>query len=140
MKIERSAGMIVYCNANEKFLFMQGRGGDFFFFPKGHIEPEEEETATAMRELEEEMGIKDADLVEGFSYRMEYEFEKKGEQYKKFVVFFLARVDTVTVSPNEEVRDHVWLTYEELLERAKTDERFAGLEEPIAQAAEFLKR
>ena len=44
---------------------VSSRGGGHWDFPKGHIDDGETEIQTALRELEEETGIANVDLVEG---------------------------------------------------------------------------
>jgi bis(5'-nucleosidyl)-tetraphosphatase len=138
MRLERSAGVIVFCNATNQFLFIQGATGDYYFFPKGRIEDGELAQETALRELAEEVGISNVKLVETFSHQMEYTFDRDGEHYRKSVVFFLTEVTNTEVVLNQEVKAHLWLTYEEFLELVKIDKRFAGLEAPIKHAAKAL--
>ena len=68
--MEKSCGLVVV-NSNEILLLKysaydtQGEGGHWDF-PKGHIETNETEIMTALRELEEETGISNAEYEIGF--------------------------------------------------------------------------
>jgi bis(5'-nucleosidyl)-tetraphosphatase len=63
IKEEKSIAAVVY-NQNEYLLLKYGLG--HWEFVKGHIEKGETEKETIMRELEEETGITDASIIEGF--------------------------------------------------------------------------
>ena len=55
MTYEKSCGFIAYqlCNNTREYLVLQSLNGDFGF-PKGHVEKDETEYETALRELKEE--------------------------------------------------------------------------------------
>ncbi len=60
VKQEVSAGIIVFRRTQDgpKFLILY-HGGNYWNFPKGHIESAEDTLATALRETKEETGISD---------------------------------------------------------------------------------
>src|SRR5882757_4202225 len=104
-KRERSAGVIVFKSApapDERHYLLLDYG-KHWDFPKGHVEKGEELTQTALRELEEETGIKDVQLVPGFSHEIEYFFRnRRKELIQKSVWFCLARTDTANVRLSDE--------------------------------------
>ncbi len=99
-----------------QFLIIQGAKGNNWAFPKGHKEGDETEIETAKRELFEETGISEVDLIDGLRYTESFETIKNGVPADKSVVFYVGFVtnDDVTIQ-EEEVSDFKWATYEEAM-------------------------
>lgn len=94
MKREKSCGALVYRydNGRLSLLLLRHRHGGHWSFPKGHVEGDETEVETALREVQEETGLH-VSLMQGFRHTVEY-YPKPG--VKKLVVYFLGKA-----SPNE---------------------------------------
>lgn len=138
---ERSAGFIVYHDlqgaspGNRRFLLLNyGRHWDF---PKGHLEPGEDEIAAARRELAEETGIEGIRTVEGFARDIEYFFRhpRRG-LVRKTVRFFLAASDTAEIRLSHEHCGFVWLPLDEALPRVT----FPAARDVLSAAGAFLER
>ena len=117
---DQSFGIIPIHNDNgtRRFLLVHQKKGHWGF-PKGHADPGETPTETALRELGEEAGVTSCELIGNELFVERYAFiNKKGKRVDKTVTFFLGRVDdpTVTVQP-EEVQDYAWLTADEVKKR-----------------------
>jgi bis(5'-nucleosidyl)-tetraphosphatase len=102
---ERSAGFVIFHivgeGVREYLLLDYGRHWDFV---KGHVEPGENDLATALRELHEETGIIDARVIPGFQHEVTYFFkDRRKGLVRKRVVFFLAETATV---PSDIVLSH----------------------------------
>jgi len=121
---ETSAGVVVFNDdspsfdrepsrtAGRRWLIVKHRKGHWGF-PKGHVEPGESLTQTALRELAEEVGIApdQVELIDGFTAVNRYRFTgKDGQRVDKTVHYFLgqSRTDRVTVSARE-IDDYAWL-------------------------------
>ena len=86
---EKSCGAVIFYRnkQNTKVLLVKNSNGRYWSFPKGHIENDENEQETALREIKEETGL-DVTLAKGFREISEYcPFGK----IRKRVVFFLAQ-------------------------------------------------
>ena len=113
--------------ADTLFLLIQHQAGHWAF-PKGHADPGESALSTAKRELEEETGIRDYEVleersfVEYYSFLQEavpssvkhYSLAKEGELIEKSVTYFVAFVNSMeVVLQAEEVQNSAWSSFEE---------------------------
>jgi 8-oxo-dGTP pyrophosphatase MutT (NUDIX family) len=117
---ERSAGFVLFhgepTDANRTYLLLDyGRHWDY---PKGHVEPGEDELTAARRELFEETGIDQIELIDSFRHEIEYYF--KSERHglvRKSVDYFLARTRTTQVTLSDEHVDFDFLPFDLALRR-----------------------
>lgn len=137
-RIERSAGFVVFHRpagptSERRYLLLDsGRNWDF---PKGHVNKNESDLDAAVRELREETGIADAQVVSGFSHEISYFFRQaRHGLIRKTVVFFLAEAGTDSVAISREHVGHVYLPYEQALKQLK----FAGARQVLRAAEERL--
>jgi 8-oxo-dGTP pyrophosphatase MutT (NUDIX family) len=117
MPFERSAGAVVVREGEEpKYLLLHYQGGHWDFV-KGNIEADEEEKETVLRELEEETGISDGRLIEGFRESINYIYKRGKQVFYKEVVFYLVATRTEEVKLSYEHQGYDWLSYEDALAR-----------------------
>ena len=112
--MEKSCGTIpfIYENNELKFLVIRQNSGHWGF-PKGHVEKNETEQETAIRETKEETNI-DVLIVLDFRYREEYFVETKN--VRKEVIYFLANpLNDNVVLQSEELQDYTWLSYDDAI-------------------------
>ncbi len=113
MKKEKSCGSIIYKYSDNDLLFLvikQTKG--HYSFPKGHVEENETERETALREVKEETGF-DISFVGDFRKVITY---MPNDDVLKDVVFFLGNViGGVLKAQEEEVVEIKWLNYEDAL-------------------------
>ena len=83
---EKSCGAVVYTKDGEniKFLLVKGSASNSVGFPKGHMEKNETEAETAVREIYEETSL---NVVLHSDFKEEYEYTVKGYVHKKVVCF-----------------------------------------------------
>ncbi len=121
MPLEKSAGaLIFYDNQKIEYLLLHYPPGakatkEYWDLPKGHIEKGEKEIDTVKREVAEETGLEDIEIIEGFKEHIKYFFKFKGKTIFKTVTFYLARAKTKDVKISFEHIDYKWLPYEEAL-------------------------
>lgn len=145
MPKETSAGAIIFRKeGNQIYYLLLHYGSGHWDFPKGHIEEGEKEEDTVKREIKEETGIEDIEIIDGFKEWMKYIFKRtynlEGEEKKKaplifkIVTFYLAETKTKEVKISFEHQGYKWLIYEEALERLT----FNNARKILRKAHEFL--
>ncbi|MFW9938701.1 MAG: bis(5'-nucleosyl)-tetraphosphatase [Candidatus Thorarchaeota archaeon] len=115
MKEEKSIAAVVF--HDKKYLLLK-YGLGHWGFVKGHIEEGESNEETIMRELHEETGITEANIIKGFKEEYEYYFKFQGEQIHKYVDCYLIKSNTEEVKLSYEHVDYIWLPLKEAIKRA----------------------
>jgi bis(5'-nucleosidyl)-tetraphosphatase len=143
MPVEKSAGAIVFRREEDKiyYLLLHYQSGarrphPFWDFPKGHIEKGEDVIKTVKREVEEETGLKDIKLVEGFKETIKYFFKLEGKNILKFVTFLLAETKIKEVKISWEHIGYQWLPYQEAIAQLT----FKNAKEILKKANDFLSK
>ncbi|WP_068268581.1 NUDIX domain-containing protein [Caviibacter abscessus] len=114
--IEKCAGAVVYRKTDKGFEFLIARGlnGGNWGFPKGHIEENEYEYATAIREVKEETNI-DIDILYQSKFRHTIKYAIN-ENTLKEVVLFIGHSKTQDIKVDEqEIGIALWLDYKNVL-------------------------
>ncbi|CAM2921974.1 NUDIX domain-containing protein [Hathewaya histolytica] len=110
MDFEKSCGAVVYSSINGdlEFLIVKHRLSTHWGFPKGHVEKDETEEETALREIYEETGLK-VKLDNNFRISTKYHPRKNT---LKEVVYFLGESNTKSVKlQEEEIGEHMWVDF-----------------------------
>ncbi len=131
MKQERSIGAVVF--HDDEFLMLK-YGLGHWGLVKGHVEEGESDEETIRRELEEETGITDAEIINGFEEEIHYFYKHEGRTISKTVTYLLIKVNSNEVRLSYEHTDYKWLPYEEAL-RLVTH---ASVKELIKKAMAFI--
>ncbi len=117
MNTETSAGGLIVCKDGNtwKILLMKDRK-NVWTFPKGIPEGDEDPKTTALREIEEEVGIRDLVIVTELHPVTYWYFREKS--VKKTVYYFLCISKTMqlpVVQTEEGISEAKWVTLEEAL-------------------------
>jgi len=109
MKFEKSCGCVII-NDDKVLLVKQVDG--HWGFPKGHIEENETEEETAIREVYEETNLQ-VEIFSDFYKKVTY---SPRENVMKDVIFFLARPKSIDTKPQEaEISKVEWVSFDEAL-------------------------
>ena len=136
------AGFVVFRRTPDgtKYLLLYKRGS-YWNFPKGHFEEGEESMATALRETEEETGIKPSELriIPGFKAYEQFAFRAGNERIHDTVILFLAetRQPNVRIAPREH-SGFGWFTYQDAI--ATVGKKYAATKHVLKQANDFIHR
>ncbi len=149
MPFEKSAGAIIFRNPHSRTNSLRGknketkylllhypsgsrskkshgkesllRGRDYWDFPKGHIEKGEKEIETVKREVKEETGLENIEIIEEFKEWIKYFFKFEDQTIFKIVTFYLAKTDKEDIKISPEHIGYKWLPYEEALNQLNFD-------------------
>lgn len=134
MKKEKSCGCVIV--DDNKVLLVKHNAGHWDF-PKGHIENNETEEQTALREVKEETNI-DVVIILGYRYTIEY---SPKENVLKEVVFFLANKISDELKPQEsEISDIRWVEVNEAIEQITYDDSKNILRKIIKEVLPHFKK
>ena len=136
------AGFVIYRRTHEgtKFLLLYRRGS-YWNFPKGHFKPGERSIDAALRELEEETGIKKAELHIAPKFRAYEKFYfKVGDQgIHDTVILFLGETKKAEIQIHP--REHsgfAWFLYPDALKTI--GKKYVSTKRALKQANDFLHR
>jgi len=118
MKNEKSAGAVVYCLDNEPiFLLLQNTlKKTYWEFPKGKIEENDSVEDTVKREVEEETGLRNLQIIPGFKHEISWFFKLQGQLIRKKAVYLLVRIsdnDKDSVKISNEHQKFAWMNIEQ---------------------------
>ena len=109
--METSCGVVLVNFGSVLLLqYPQGHWG----FPKGHYEAKDGVyQQTALRELEEETGISEVEMLEDWRMRTFYTFNRKGRKVEKEVFWFIGETEEYDIKLSHEHRNFMWLEWDD---------------------------
>jgi 8-oxo-dGTP pyrophosphatase MutT (NUDIX family) len=135
MKKEKSCGAVVYKYQNNQLLFLliKSKKGHHFSFPKGHVENDETEVETALREIKEETNL---DVLVDTGYRNVITYSPMENVLKDVIYFVATPISEAKVIVQEaEVSSAKWLYYSQALKQVTHDNE----KQVLIKAYEYLK-
>ncbi|MFC1755205.1 NUDIX domain-containing protein [Thermoproteota archaeon] len=109
---ETSCGAVVI--NNKRILFIKSKQFQIWNIPKGHLEKGETELECALREVKEETGLDDLEVIPEFKKQVTYENELF-KTIKTVILFvFLSKKDDIDLSHGEN-DDYRWCGIEEAM-------------------------
>ncbi len=127
---EKSVGAVVFriTNGRREYLLMKYRNGHWEF-PRGKVEDTETELETMCREIEEETGILQLRVIEGFREAMRFSYKAHGQEQKdrikdknciyihKKAVFYLVEAMDEDIVISHEHQKFQWLEFKDGYEK-----------------------
>jgi len=142
MTTQISAGIIIYRQTKDgiKFLLLY-HGHNYWNFPKGKIEKDENTIETALREVYEETGLKRhyLELKKNFKTSERYIFKAREDESKifKIVTFYLAKTSNPIIKVSKEHLGYGWFSFSEAI---KILFRYKGTAEIIKKAYYLIRK
>jgi len=147
---EKSVGAAVFRRRGENtimYLLLHYRGGHWDF-PKGHVEKGESDEETLRREVSEETGIIDLEILPAFKMPSRYFYRAKDNEkierqqagrfinIAKKVLYYLAETKTKNVTISHEHVGYEWLGYADALKRVT----YANSKKVLTKAHNHLQK
>lgn len=135
------AGFVVYRKTTDgiKFLLLYRRG-NYWNFPKGHFKPGERSIDAALRELEEETGIKKSELrmLPNFRAYERFYFKIGNQGIYDTVILFLAETHKadIRIEPREH-SGYGWFLYHDAVN--VIGKKYGDTRKVLKQASDYLK-
>lgn len=134
LSFEKSVGGVVYRKQGDEtlFLLVQYRSWQWDF-PKGHVEEGESEEQTLRREILEETGISDLEILPNFRSSVRYFYTAKGNEKNeriakgegiyifKNAVYYAVKTNQEDVRIDFENKAFMWLSFDEAYKKLGND-------------------
>lgn len=132
---EKSAGIILFRRTEQgnKYLLLHYEAGHWDFV-KGHIEEDESEKETAIRELKEETSITKFQLYPDFREKLSFFYKRDNKLIHKEVIYFLAETSEEKVRLTEHL-EYKWLPFEQALNQTT----FKNSQQILKKAKEHIR-
>jgi 8-oxo-dGTP pyrophosphatase MutT (NUDIX family) len=150
---EKSVGAVIFRRENDQIKYLLlNHGEDYWNFPKGHIEEKETNEETLRREIVEETGLTDLQILPSFKRRAFYFYQAKGREKEerksqkraknifKRAVFYLVEAKNQEVRLSSEHTGFVWLDFEAALEKLKYKTSQRILQQAQAELEKFFAK
>lgn len=134
MITENASGAVVYQlhDGQPKYLLLKSATSNFWGFPKGHVEGDESDVQTAMREIREETGLT-ATIDTEFSAVLDYDMQNG--HHKHVVLYTALMPNDVTIDrQQEEISEYGWFDYQ----TAHATLSYPNLQHLLEQANAYL--
>ena len=138
MKKEKTCGVIPFFSiGNEVRVILIKQNNGVVGFPKGHVETNETEEETALRECKEETNLTPT-LIKGFKEEISY-YMPEYDAYKT-VVFFIGMVDDISFKKQEsEISDIAVLNIQDALDAISFEDTKSLLKKAYKYFAKMQK-
>ncbi|MEK7079665.1 MAG: NUDIX domain-containing protein [Patescibacteria group bacterium] len=139
----RSAGGIVIGDGGTVAL-VQSRNSHMWMFPKGHIDPGESDEDAARREIMEEAGLDNLELLDDLGEyerpRLAQDGTEAHDEMKVIKMFLFAAVPHATLNPSHEMQDAKWVSFRELADAIASVRDRAWLATVAPRVREAIQR
>ena len=134
--LEKSCGTIPYTinNGTIYYLLVKAKDDGYCGFPKGHVEADESEEETALRETLEETSV-NVQINKDFRYEISYQMDNCNT---KTVIYFLANFKNQTPKRNNDFEDFEYLQLP--FDLALQELTFENTKQMLRKANDFLKK
>lgn len=139
----RAAGGIVLGDKATVAMIKHRNGNGTWFFPKGRVEPDEEDEATARREIAEETGLTELDFLDNLGVYERYHMAPDGAierlEIKTIHMYLFSAPSGAQLAPTLEIAEAAWVPLSRVAQvcgSARDRAWFATVHERIREAME----
>jgi len=138
MKIEKSAGVILFYIKDGEPHFLLLEYPTYWGFIRGKIEKNEKVEETIKREAQEEANLSKMSILDGFKDTQGWFYRLKGKLIRKFAVYFLAEINKEEAKKTRVSFEHKSFKFLKLKDALKIM-RIKNERAMLEKAAAFIK-
>lgn len=118
---KRSAGGIVIGDGGTVAL-VRNKNGPAWTFPKGHVDEGETDEEAARREIREETGLSDIELIDDLGSYERFRIGPNGDdddtsELKEIHLYLFGAMPRAALAPSMEIEEAVWVPFREVAEK-----------------------
>lgn len=143
MRSNKTAGGIVINEHAEIALVKRKNGDGSWLFPKGHIEESEDDETAARREVWEETGLTDLELVDDLGTYERPSISHDGTdktEMKSIHMYLFLTLSNSTLSPTHEMEEAKWVPYREVASEIGSEKDRAWFATVFDRVQEAIQR
>ncbi len=138
MRIEKSAGVILFYIKDGEPHFLLLEYPTYWGFIRGQIEKNEKIEETIMREAQEEANLSELTILNGFKDTQGWFYRLKGKLIRKFAIYFLAEISEKEAKKTRVSFEHKSFKFLKLQDALKIM-RIKNEREMLEKAHNFIK-
>ena len=115
---EKSVGCVTfYLKEDQRYYLLLRYISDHWGLVKGHVETNETEKQTLIREIYEETKLEEFEIIPNFKESSTYTYLRNNQRFDKLVSYYLVKSNNFNIIISDEHKEYIWLKYEEAIDR-----------------------
>ena len=115
---EKSVGCVTfYLKENQRYYLLLRYISNHWGLVKGHIEANETEKQTLIREIYEETKLEEFEIIPNFKESSTYTYSRNNQRFDKLISYYLVKSNNFNIIISNEHKEYTWLKYEEAIDR-----------------------
>ena len=115
---EKSVGCVTfYLKENQRYYLLLRYISNHWGLVKGHIEANETEKQTLIREIHEETKLEEFEIIPNFKESDTYTYSRNKKKFDKLVSYYLVKSNNFNIIISDEHKEYIWLKYEEAIDK-----------------------
>lgn len=115
---EKSVGCVTfYLKEDQRYYLLLRYISNHWGLVKGHIEANETEKQTLIREIHEETKLEEFEIIPNFKESDTYTYSRNKKKCDKLVSYYLVKSKNFNIIISDEHKEYIWLKYEEAIDK-----------------------
>ena len=115
---EKSVGCVTfYLKENQRYYLLLRYISNHWGLVKGHIEANETEKQTLIREIHEETKLEEFEIIPNFKESSTYTYSRNNQRFDKLISYYLVKSNNFNIIISDEHKEYTWLKYEEAIDK-----------------------
>ena len=115
---EKSVGCVTfYLKEDQRYYLLLRYISNHWGLVKGHIEANETEKQTLIREIHEETKLEEFEIIPNFKESSTYTYSRNNQRFDKLISYYLVKSNNFNIIISDEHKEYTWLKYEEAIDK-----------------------